>query len=299
MTNLFADDFPVAKNDDDLAKIQKKFPKYDPYYIASGAILGRSERFEKLYAKFYPYQDSHFLSQVKCDFNARTWEMYLACVFIENGFKISSENVGPDIKIVFGDKTIWIECVAPKKGDGDDSVPDLLYDGSVQDLPERKMLLRMTSKLADKFRVYEKYIREGIVQKDDIFVIALNRSGLDHFDPGIPLILKALFGMEYLNLPIRPMKASSEDRWGKPFWSKRKDVVKTNGEPISVNFFEDEAHSGISAVIYSKNSVLSHPEKIGSDCILVHNPLAENKLSVDVFPFLEQYEDQGDKIVKL
>jgi type I restriction enzyme S subunit len=64
-----------------------------------------------------------------------------------------------------------------------------------------------------------------------------------------------------------------------------------------MNFFEDPQHAGISAVIYSKDVVLNHPEKLGEDCILVHNPLAKNPLPEKIITFLKQYKVQGDDII--
>ncbi len=57
-----------------------------------------------------------------------------------------------------------------------------------------------------------------------------------------------------------------------------------------MNFFRNETHSGISAVIYSKEPVLNHPQKLGDDCLLVRNPLADNVLEEGMFPFLNTDE---------
>lgn len=299
MIGLFPDDFPVAENNDDLARIRKEYPKYyDPYYIASGAILKRRALFEELYEKFQPYKDSHFDSQVKIDFNARSWEMYLANVFLENGIAISSSDKGPDIKIEYKDRNIWIECVASKNGSGSDRVPELLYNGSFQSYPEREMMLRLTGNMEDKFKKYEEYRKKGIVGDEDIFIIAINRSALDHLDPGIPLILKVLFSIGHPSFSIHALDKTRKTST-KPFWSKRANIRKKSGEPIPVNYFEDEKYSGVSAVIYSKTSVLSHPKNVGSDCIIVHNPKARNPLPLGSFPFFDEYQDQDDKIVKL
>lgn len=299
---LFQESLPESKSDKDLDELQRKYPSYDRYYLASASIPSRRALFEELYQYFLPYADRHFLSDLKRHFHQRTWEMYLTYVFLVNDFSISSSNKGPDIKISFNGKTIWIECVACESGDGNDSVPPLLYGGNLQDFPEKKMLLRMTNSLDAKFKKYQEYVEKGIVEKNDIYIIALNRSALDHCDPGIPLILKSLFGFEYLNIPIRMLRDSGGDAEGKSFWSIRKDIVKQNGEPIPMNFFRNEICSGVSAIIYSKTSVLSslnHPENMKDELILVHNPLAINPLDEQTFQFIDQFKDVGDKIIKV
>ncbi len=300
MTELFSENFLISKTDEDLDNLQAQYPTYDRYYIASGSISDRKKFFNEMYEKFKPYADSHFLIEAKTNFHQRVWEMYMACVLIKNGLTIVSNNKGPDIKLVIGGKTVWIECVAPKKGekDNENSVPDIKY-GVVQDLPEKQMLFRLRNSLDEKFKVYEKYLSDGIVKKDDIFIIAINRASLDHTDPGIPLIFKALFSIGFLSFPIKKLKEEGNSKFGKPSWTLRSVVPKGNGSEVSMNFFQNPNHAGISAVIYSKNSVLSCRAKTGEECVLTHNPLATNPLSEQVFPFFEQYRATDDKIIKI
>lgn len=297
MGKLFKEKFTEVKTNKDFKKLQKENPDLDGYYIASASMSYRRRIFEKLYAQFEPYADRHFLQEVKKHFHQRTWEMYIACVLLKNNIRISSSDNGPDIKVSIGKKVIWIECVACSRGTGDDAVPPLRYDGSLQDLPEKQMLLRMTSSLEDKFKKYREYLEKGIIRKEDVFIIALNRADLDHFDPGIPFIFKALFGIGYLTIPINPLNGKKTE--SSPFWSTRYTVAKQNGKDVSVKFFEAQEHSGISAVIYSKDSVLNHPKEIGSECILVHNPMASNPLHESIFPFFEQYKAEEEKIKKI
>ncbi len=299
MSTLFTDKFPAdISTDEELQEIKRKYSHYDPYYVGAGCISHRRKIFDRLWERFEPYADANFLIEVKKQFHQRTWEMYLANVFLEHKFRISSDDRGPDIKIEFSGKTIWVECVACTKGNGNDSVPHMQY-GVVQDLPEREMLLRITNSIDEKFKKYRWYLDKKIVGTDDIFIIALNRADLEHFDPGIPLALKALLGVGYLTFTIRPLSDKDNTRFRRPFWSEREYIEKKQGKGISVNFFKDQDHSGISAVIYSKNSILNHPEKIGDDCLLVHNPIATNPLDETIFSFFDQRKDMGDKIVKL
>ncbi|MFA5871583.1 MAG: hypothetical protein WC858_02565 [Parcubacteria group bacterium] len=301
MPSLFTDNFPVTKNNEELARLQKQYSNYDGWYIASGSIPDRKKFFDEMYKQFEPHKDSNFLIDVKSNFHQRTWEMYLACVLLGKGFEISSSDSGPDIKLVTSGKTIWIECVAPQKGskDSENYVPDVQY-GVLQDVPEKQMLFRLRNSLNEKLRVYQKYVSDGIVKKDDIFIIAVNRASLDHVDTGIPLILKVLFSIGYQTFRIlKAGEKKGDSKFDKPFWSIRKEVPKKNGSPVPMDFFQDPKHAGISAVIYSKDAVLSCREKMGGECVLMHNPLASSPLSEKTFPFFEQYRATEDKIIKI
>jgi hypothetical protein len=296
---LFTDNFPTATTDEDLDNLVRQYPNYDRYYIVSGSVPERKIRFEKLWRAYEPFADSHFLSQVKVDFHQRTWEMYLAGVLIKNFFKINSEDKGADIKVEIPDQfPLWVEAVAPKKGVGNDKVPDLAY-GVVLDVPEEEMLIRLANSLQYKKSVYESYIQRGLVKKEEPFVIALNAAGLEHNSaPGIPLILKCLFALGYLTLPLNK-NSDIPGRFGKPYWSRREAMQKVNGSPVPMDFFERKENAGISAVIYSKQNVLNHPEVLGADCVLVHNPLATNPINEKLFPFFEQWKKTDTQIIKL
>ena len=73
---------------------------------------------EKLWEKFEPYADGHFLSEIKSDekFQDRFWEMHLGNVLLEKGFNISSKNKGPDFKIDLNGQIIWIEAITASNG---------------------------------------------------------------------------------------------------------------------------------------------------------------------------------------
>jgi type I restriction enzyme S subunit len=288
MANLFTDNFPDVHSNKELEDLKIQYPDYDGYYIASGSIPERKTFFNELYSRYEPYADSHFLREVKFNFHQRSWEMYLACVLLAHEMEISSDDKGPDIKVTGNGKNIWIECTAPTKGFSQDRVPDLI-SGTVQNVPEKEMSLRLVSSLSEKFNKYQEYLDKKIISPDDVFIIAINRGDFIHPDAMFPAILKCLFSVGYLTLPMR-----TGDR---PFYSRQDKLQKKNGSNVSMDFFEDPQHAGISAIIYSKNVVLNHPEKIGDDCILVHNPLAKNPSSEDVFKFLKQYKVQGNNLI--
>lgn len=272
MTTLFSDNFPIVKTNKELNEVKKKYPNYDEYYVASGCILKRRKFFNKLYSIYKPYADRNFLTEIKTNFHQRSWEMYLTCKLIDKGFKISSANSGPDIKIDYNGKNIWIECVAPKKGIGENSVPEIKY-GQLCDFPEKEILFRLKQSLEDKFITYQRYLDQHIVDKKDIFIIAINSGGLEHVDGEIPLINKCLFSLGYLTININPIQKTKST----PYFSRRENILKNNGSLVPMNFFEDKAHEGISGVIYTASAVLNEP-----NYILINNPKSKNPISKSI-----------------
>ncbi len=290
--SLFTDNFPKISTEKELDALKAQFSNYDGYYIASATTPERKQLFDSLYSQYAPYADSHFLPEVKLHFHQRTWEMYLACVLLKYGFKITSNDEGPDIQITTrNNKKVWIECVASEKGEGDDRVPVFLYGTALaQPMPEREILLRLSNSLKSKFEKCQDYLSKNTVGQDDIFVIAVNRGALDDINDKCPLILKCLFSIGDLNWFERVEDGKAEE----PYYARRAEVDKKSGEAVSMNFFEDPQHAGISAVIYSQELVLNHPDKLGDDCILVHNPFANNPLPEDIFSFFKQYKRQSN-----
>jgi len=206
---LFTVEFPLVETKAELEKIIKSHSNYDPYFIASGCCKERREKFDKLWPKYEPYADSHFLKEVKTNFHQRTWEMYIGNVLLIKNLIITSKNEGPDF--VVGDN-LYIECVAPTKGDPakPDSVPEMFVaikpeKISVQDVPVDKMILRITQAIKDKaIGQYEKWKNKNWFNQEMSFVIAINTADLSYVeDPSMPNVLKVLFGFQFMQINIK------------------------------------------------------------------------------------------------
>jgi hypothetical protein len=39
---------------------------------------------ERLWTQYHPYADAHFLTEIRRDFHARFWEMYLTCTLLQS-----------------------------------------------------------------------------------------------------------------------------------------------------------------------------------------------------------------------
>lgn len=274
--SIFNIDLPIVDTDIKLDKIKFLYKQYDPYFIASGCIKERKEKFNKLWIKYKPYSDSNFLSEIKTNFHQRTWEMYLGNVLLEKGLKIESYNEGPDFIV----KDIgYVECVAPTKGDNikPDSVPELYVakrpeEVRVLDVPVDKIILRITQAIKNKALIqYENWKSKKWFDLKTPFVIAINTADLEYpEDNNMPYVIKALFGFQFMQINIRT---------GDKNYSHRDLINKSNGETVNVNCFIDPNFSFISGIIFSNKTVLNHPNNIGDDCIFVNNPLAINPVN--------------------
>ncbi len=284
MKSIFTDNFPLITTNSELQILISKYPDYDSYYVSSGSIKERKEKFDALYNKYFQYADNHFLKEVKKKFNQRTWEMYLGCVLIDKKITFSSKDVGPDILIEQGGKKIWIECVACEKGEGKDRVPDTI-NGIVQSVPSNEMLIRIASVLKAKYEKYKKYLKDGLIKDTDKFIIAVSRGELGHVDASIPLILRVVLAVGHQTIS-RPINGGVPT-YG---WSTIPFIEKKNGSKVPMTFFLEKEHEGISAVIYCKNNVLNHPDALGEDIVLVYNELAKNPLQEDLLDFFKYYK---------
>jgi hypothetical protein len=286
--SIFTDNFPEIKTGEELEKVKNQYPNYDPYYIASGCIKERREKFDRLWEAYQLLADKNFLSDIKKHFHQRTWEMYLGVALVKNSFDISSFNQGPDFIINKGKTNeFFIEAVACEKGDSKSKVPDMVHN-IVQDVPEEEMLIRLANSLDSKYKKYKDFIRK----ENKPYIIAVNKGELGYIDPQIPLILKCLFGIEFEHFK------KINDKFVYAGWTKREFIEKENKATVPMTFFENEEHKIVSAVIYSNKTVLNHPDKIGLDCIVIHNPNALNPVDEGIFRGFIQYKKDGDSIKK-
>lgn len=293
--SLFTVELPLVETNEELEKVKQMYPKYDSYFIASGCCKERREKFDKLWMKYKPYADRHFLNQIRTNFHQRSWEMYVGNVLLKNKLTIQSQNEGPDFVI---SEVAYVECVAPTKGDPakPDSVPEMFVATTpeeirVQDVPVDKMILRITQVIKDKaLDQYENWKIKKWFDLKKPFVIAVNTGDLAHVeDPSMPNVLKALFGFQFMQINIKT---------GATNFSHRDKVDKSNNEPVPVNYFINEDFSFVSGVLFSDKSVLNHPENIGEDCLFVNNPFADNPVDESFVKLFKNWtaSKENDKI---
>lgn len=301
---LFPHNIPFGKSNEELDKIKEDFKNLnlDEYFLCSAAIKKHKDFFEGLYEIYQPYADNNFLKEIQIQFHQRIWEMYLGVIMLRHKKKLlkpakKDNKVGiADIRID-ANKIIHIECVATNHGIKDDKVPKIQYSRMPQDVPDDKILLRVASSLNDKFAQYQRRLEKGIIQDDEPYIIALSNAKLDWVeDRSMPRVLQAslAFGNQQLK-----MLDGSGNRLDEPISSRqsRPAIVKENGEPVDMQFLLNPAHSGISAIIYTNDSVLRSLEQT-TELHIIHNHLARNPISLSEFDFLVQYyKDENSDIL--
>jgi len=294
---LFTVELPIVNTSKELEKVKAMYRNYDPYFITSGCIKERREKFEKLWKNFKPYADSHFLDEIKTNFHQRSWEMYLGNVLLEKKLSIKSQDEGPDFIV---NDNIYIECVAPTKGDPTkpNSVPEMFAakmpeEIRVFDVPIDQIILRVTQGIKGKaLDQYERWKSKNWFIQSASFVIAVNTGDLEYpEDPSMPNVIKALFGFQFMQINIKTGKIS---------YSHRNEIKKSNNKSVTVNYFISDSFSFVSGVLFSNKSVLNHPDNIGEDCIFVNNPFANHPVDRSLVKLFKNWSaSKNDKGVSL
>lgn len=303
MSNLFDENLGTTSSTTQLAKLKKKFSSYDPSYVALSTMTTRPEIrtwLEMIWKQYKPYADSNFPYEFKKQFNQRAWELHLGSTLINRGYELGSHSdAGPDIRIPYKSGNVWVEAIAVEKGDEQDKVPDIEY-GKAMDVPEKEMLLRLTNGLVKKHNKYLEYLKKDLVGQEDPFVIAIDRSPLEHPDAQIPLILKCLFAIGHQVLFLK--REGPQPETVGSTWSTREKVNKISGSEVEMLMFRDSSYEGVSAVIYCPWNLLNSPrdpQKMGDNFVIVHNPFAKNPLPDNFFKFGEIWKQEGQQLKKV
>jgi len=67
---------------------------------------------------------------------------------------------------------------------------------------------------------------------------------------------------------------------------------------VPTDIFMNKDYAGISAVLYSYMNVVNRPNQIGIEVNIVHNPLADNKLSQKIFPFGTEWWVENNELIR-
>ena len=250
---------------------------------------------EKLWEDFAPFADKQFLDEIETNLKSRFWEMYLGCSFLYNDFNLELpiHNGGPDLKINYNNNNLWIEAVTPQKGEGNDRLekpPNMV----VVKVPQDKMILRIQNSIDLKKQQYFQWIDKNIVNKNEPFILAINGSELifGRTEREMPLILRAIsqFGDQYLSFSKEDFEIIDQG------YHFEDSVTKTSGTVINKNIIENEGYNFISAFLYSCVDPLNRSENMGDDYILIHNPIAVNKLPIGFLKLGREFYQEEDQL---
>ena len=251
-------------------------------YLLQDAKLEDERKFiEGLWQKYEPYADAHFPTEITINFHSRFWEMYLACVLMEQGFELIplKQKKRPDICLRMNNRNFWIEAIAPTAGQGPDAIhkPDIPV-GQVhyENIPEEKVILRLQSAIQEKFKRYKAYIDGGIVKVEDTYIIAVNGRRIPYstLEDDVPYIVKAVLPFGSLDIIV---DLHTDEFIGEEY-SYRPEIRKAQGDPVSTRVFLEKEFAGISGILYSKSDFLNVPQRLGTEFIFLHNKLAQNPL---------------------
>lgn len=230
--------------------------------------------------------DSNYLDALNSSdegqFWARVWEAMLHSRFEKLGWNVSGGGAGPDFKVESKAGTVLVEATVPSP----DGIPaDWLEPkpGVVRDFPHKEILLRWTSKLADKRKKHLDDIAKGAAAADVPFVIAINSRRLGHAPDengisGWPFAVEATFPIGPLAVPVN----AETGEFGESYQSLRFTIPKKPGVDVPTGNFLDPDYKCVSGLIgcpawYSDDATLA---KFAGQppYFVVRNPLATNPL---------------------
>lgn len=241
--------------------------------------------------------DKNYLAELgagdEAYFWSRVWEAMLYWRFHTQGWSVSGQGAGPDFRIKTPNGDVLVEATVPSP---DGLPPEWLQfqPGVVKSMPHEAMLLRWTSKVADKRKKHVEDIAKARVDAATPFVIAINSVRLGYWpeENGIsqwPFAAEATFPIGPWAVPIDPKTREM----GTAYQSLRFSIAKRPGVEIPTGAFLDPEYSCVSALIgcaacYAEEGIAA---KFGGQppYFLVHNPLATNPLPIGWLPNAIEY----------
>jgi hypothetical protein len=282
---------------------------YDPLYV-----LNRDSEFrddvrdfvEKLWVRYERFcGDVNFLEEAKRQFQQFTWQMYVGVCLLEAGHVLErAAPEGPDHKTVMNGRRVWVECIAPKAGHGENLAKRTIQSwtetetggyGMFKPPPDEKIQARLTGALLNKVQQHRKWIEKGIVSPDDPFIVAIGAGIIPDTDLhyGPPHIVQALYGVRGPALTYE-LGSNKEAELVPQYRDEIPRIVKTNGRetsaPISLRgFLDDKLYPEASAVIFCSQGVWNPPRRIGRDLITVYNAVAKQLLEPGTVSIGQEY----------
>lgn len=208
-----------------------------------------------------------------------------------------ARGVGPDFLVMDGNRKVWIEVVCPEPRGLPG--PWFKFHTGVIDFPNIEILLRWTAAIKAKAErltgsvdgVTAGYLQNGIVSPEDSYVIAVNccqlRNGPFSALFGIsqfPFAVEAVFpvGPYQLRIDRETLDVVDQGHQHRPY------ITNANGAQVPAYTFLDPRFNCVSAiwaVDLNGGSVVGNSEPM----IVVHNPNAENPISLGFLPSDNEY----------
>lgn len=257
---------------------------------------------ENLWRSHEPYADDAFRSEFARQPEPRFWEMYLTAHLLRRRRRLmprkeiaqcKNGDKGPDIGIRKGNRVIWIEAIAPARGDNaQDQVPRFLPAGTSERFlhaaPRRQVELRITTALSKKAGAFRRYREEGIIGEKDSCIVAITAAQFAHeaVTGGLPYAVSAVypFGEQEFTIDRETAQVvKSEFTLSESIERKAKPE-----EPIPRTAFQSEEFKDISGIIWSRSSI-GNFSTIHHDLIYVHNQRAARPIPRGWARWREEY----------
>jgi hypothetical protein len=250
------------------------------------------------------------MQQSDAKFYQRFWEMYFGCVLLEQGLSLKKPpKDGPDICIQHGAQRIWIEAVAPERGEtgNPNSVLEMEYEelrfdpdtgqplpleGAGYVLEEDKVKLRYLHAISIKSDKVQGYIRKGIISPSDPVIIALNSANIEEdSDSGsMDIIKKICFGVGREQIEIRLNRETNKVEASAHYElapTVRKISSETSSEiAIQSAIFLKDIYPHISAILFSYARLGRNP--FNGELHLIYNRFAKNPLQRHFLPNVKE-----------
>ena len=250
-------------------------------------------------------------------FYAYLWEMLLARHLKNIPLDISSADEGPDFRIGRSDQIIWIEAICPSPSGLPDEWLRKPRPGEirVRSLPHEEMVLRWTAALKEKKEklagrperdrvtgegiVRPGYLDKGVVGPGDPYVIAVSSCRLSWLESDchvgisqLPFAVEAVFPVGPIEVVINRETMETVDT----HHGYRLYIRKPSGAEVPTDSFLNPAYAGVSAILGSPAGLDDAACGASMPIVVVHNPLAKNRLPVGVLGADQEYvaEDKGD-----
>jgi hypothetical protein len=268
---------------------------------------------EKLWQSHEPFADDAFRSEFARQPEPRFWEMYLTTHLLRGRrgliprrdiARCKNGDKGPEVGIRKSNRVIWIEAIAPDKGDDAlDQVPQFLPAGTSERIlraaPRREVELRITSALYKKALVFRHYRKEGIIGEKDSCIVAISAAqfALQTVTGGLPYALSAVypFGKEEITIDRKTGKFVKNE-------FTLSDTIERRAkpeEPIKRTAFQSDFFKDISGIVWSRSSI-GNFSTIQHDLVYIHNQRATRPIPRHCMRWREEYYPlAGTNMLKL
>lgn len=246
---------------------------------------------EKCWVSYEPYKENNFISDFYGEgFRQRCWELYFWYRLADLGGVLNQPGSGmPDVKLILDNESIFIECVSPTDGEGENKIRVTNSSTTVQKVPKDKVLLRITGAIRNKSKQAKN--REDKVGNSP-YIIAIDVSQLKRWGFDEDYYFRSVYPV---GNPIVYFESNHIFSKGRASHEVALMIKKSKDVTVSTtSFLNGTEYSHISAILYC-DADLSKITHFGHEQFtLVHNFKATNPLSPNFFKNHKQYFYDGN-----